>query len=243
MLASFTAGMEYPRGDVDQNGQVDIADVTCLIDYLLTGTWEDAPVTPPDNHEWVDLGLDSGTLWATCNVGAETPEEYGDYFAWGETTPQQSYDWNTYKWCEGSEFTMTKYCTRSNYGTIDNKTELDPEDDVAYVNWSPLWRTPTEEQLQELIDSCTWSWTSRNSVKGFSVVGPNGNSIFLPAAGSVYDTTMHNVKIWGYYWSRTLCPDYDNNAIIFACRSGYEICSNGYRYLGCCIRPVRVSTR
>ena len=98
MLASFKAGLEYPRGDVDQNGIVSIADVTCLIDYLLSGTWNDEPVTPPDEHEWVDLGLPSGTLWATCNVGAENPEYYGDYFAWGETDPKDYYNWSTYKW-------------------------------------------------------------------------------------------------------------------------------------------------
>ena len=95
MLASFTAGMEYPRGDVDYDGQVSIKDVTCLIDYLLNGTWGDEPVTPPDDHEYVDLGLPSGTLWATCNVGANAPEEYGDFFAWGETEPKDLYEWST----------------------------------------------------------------------------------------------------------------------------------------------------
>ena len=122
------------QGDVDQDGAVNIADVTCLIDYLLTGSWSDEPVT----HEWVDLGLPSGTLWATCNVGASSPEGYGDYFAWGETEPKDYYDWSTYKWCNGNEVTLTKYCTDSFFGYngfTDGKTELDPEDDAAYVNW------------------------------------------------------------------------------------------------------------
>jgi hypothetical protein len=125
MLASFTAGIEYPRGDVNYDGQVSISDVTCLIDYLMTNSWSEAPVTPPDTHECVDLGLPSGTLWATCNVGADSPEEYGDYFAWGETAPKEYYFWNTYMWCNGSKDTMTKYCTDSSCGDsgfTDDKT-------------------------------------------------------------------------------------------------------------------------
>ncbi|MBR4828363.1 MAG: hypothetical protein IKZ92_00985 [Muribaculaceae bacterium] len=97
MLASFTAGVEYQRGDVNYDGQVSISDVTCLIDYLLTGAWPEEPVTPPDDHEYVDLGLPSGTLWATMNIGANAPEEFGDYFAWGETEPKDDYSWTTYK--------------------------------------------------------------------------------------------------------------------------------------------------
>ena len=174
MLTSFTAGMEYLRGDVDQNSVVNIADVTELIDYLLSGDASQinlanadtdqsgsvniADVTelidyllngqwswnePQDEHEWVDLGLTSGTLWATCNVGATAPEDYGDYFAWGETEPKEDYSWSTYKWCNGSYKTQTKYCTNSKYGTVDDKTELEPEDDAAFVNWGSTWRMPT----------------------------------------------------------------------------------------------------
>ena len=106
MLVSFKAGVEYQRGDVD---------------YLLFGTWPEEPVTPPDTHEYVDLGLPSGTLWATVNVGATRPNEFGDYFAWGETEPKEEYDWNNYKWCNGSENTMTKYCSNSSFGIVDNK--------------------------------------------------------------------------------------------------------------------------
>ena len=110
-----------------------------------------------DNHEWVDLGLPSGTLWATTNVGASKPEEYGDYFAWGETKPKSVYDWDTYKWCKGDDYhQLTKYCNLSNYGDngfVDNKTELDPGDDAAYVNWGSKWRMPSLEQMQELRDN------------------------------------------------------------------------------------------
>ena len=117
MLASLAANaQDYPRGDVDRDGRVNISDVTILIDFLLQGTWPDEPVTPPDEHEWVDLGLSSGMLWATCNVGANAPEDYGNYFAWGETEPKEDYTWETYKWCNGTYNTQTKYCTNSSYG-------------------------------------------------------------------------------------------------------------------------------
>ena len=242
MLASFTAGMEYPRGDVDQNGEVNIADVTCLIDYIMTGTWDNEPVTPPedDGHEYVDLGLPSGTLWATMNIGSSKPEEYGDYFAWGETKRKDVYEWSTYKWCEGTDSTMTKYCIHSNYGTIDNKTELEPEDDAAYVNWGPLWRTPTAEQQQELIDHCSWIVTTSNGKRIIKVTGPNGNSMLLPATGYVTDSWVHNVSEWGYYWSRDLNPNQSSSACFLAAKSGFQLCSNTFRYLGVAVRAVRV---
>ena len=160
-----------------------------------------------DNHEWVDLGLPSGTLWATCNVGASSPEEYGDYFAWGETEPKDYYDWSTYKWCNGSNKTLTKYCTESGYGYngfVDNKTELDPEDDAAYVNWGPSWRMPTPEQFQELYDNCTSQWTTRNSVNGFLFTASNGKTLFLPAAGYCRDDSISGAGSEGYCWSRML---------------------------------------
>ena len=216
MLASFTAGVQYQRGDVDHDGQVGISDVTCLIDYLLNGKWGDEPVTP-DGHEYVDLGLPSGTLWATCNIGANSPEEYGYYFAWGETQtePREVYNWSTYKWSNGSYFTLTKYCTKSNFGNngfVDNKTELDPEDDAAYVNWGDNWRMPTYDQQTELLTVCTWTWTTRNGVNGRLVIGPNGNTIFLPAAGFRFGSSQYSVGSEGDYWSRTLNSDYTTNA-------------------------------
>ena len=241
MLASFTAGMEYPRGDVDYNGKVNIADVVTLVDYLLTGTW-DEPVTPPDEHEWVDLGLPSGTLWATCNVGADNPEDYGDYFAWGETEPKVIYNWSTYKWCNGSVNTMTKYCTDSGYGTVDNKTELDPADDAATVNWGTSWRMPTLEQLDELLTKCTWTWTQQNGVNGSLVTGPNGNTIFLPAAGYHWDASLGFADSYGDYWSRALYS--------IGPRGAHDLCihSNGVYRLnnydrsgGRSVRAVRVS--
>ena len=154
-----------------------------------------------NGYTWVDLGL--SVKWATMNIGANSPEEYGDYFAWGETKPKETYSWETYKWCEGT-YTVTKYCTDSKYGTVDDKTVLDPEDDAAHVNWGGTWRMPTRAEQDELRSKCTWTWTTQNSVKGYKVTGPNGNSIFLPAVGYRSDSSLSDVGSRGYYWSSLL---------------------------------------
>ncbi len=205
------------EGDVDQDGAVNISDATCLIDYLLQGTWPDDPVAPPEEHDWVDLGLPSGTLWATCNIGASNPEEYGDYFAWGETEPKDIYNMDTYMWyieyqdANGHWHSgYTKYCDDSYYGYndfFDGKTELELEDDAAYVNWGPSWRMPSRMQIYELL-YCTWRWTRRNGVYGKQGTGPNGNTIFLPAAGVMTSEGLYNAGSRGHIWSRTLVPDY-----------------------------------
>ena len=161
-------------------------------------------VTFVDPYQAVDLGLPSGVKWASFNVGARAPWEYGGYYAWGETEEKENYDWSTYKWCNGSEETLTKYCTDSGIGTVDNKTVLDPEDDVATVQWGGDWRMPTTDEQQELINNCTWQWTALNSVNGYKVTGPNGNSIFLPAAGWRFRTGSYSKGDYGSYWSSTL---------------------------------------
>ena len=163
--------------------------------------------TSNNGYEYVDLGLPSGLKWATMNVGANAPEGYGDYFAWGETEPKDYYDWSTYKWCNGSENTLTKYCTSSNYGTVDNKTTLDLEDDAAHANWGGAWRMPTFDEFVELWTKCTWEWTSLNGVYGRKVTGPNGNSIFLPAAGCRHGSSLDYAGSYGYYWSSSLYTD------------------------------------
>ena len=187
----------------------------------------------------IDLGL--SVKWASCNVGANSPEEYGDYFAWGEVTPKHSYDWSTYKYCAGSSSTMTKYCTRSSSGKdgfTDNKTVLDPEDDVATAHWGGAWRMPTIAEQDELEDNCAWTWTIQNGVNGYKVVGPNGNSIFLPAAGHMLGGSLDRAGSYGYYWSSSLCTDYPD----YACRvyfySGYVGWSFSYRGYGQSVRPV-----
>lgn len=153
-----------------------------------------------NGHEAIDLGL--SVKWATMNIGATTPEGYGDYFAWGETRAKTTYNWETYRWCNGSDKTLTKYCTSSTNGTVDNKSTLDPEDDAAHVNWGGSWRIPTYEELRELRNNCTWTWTTQNGVNGYEVTSKtNGNSIFLPAAGYIGNSGLSNAGSLGEYWS------------------------------------------
>lgn len=192
--------------------------------------WSDGNggVSNTGSHEYVDLGL--SVKWATCNVGASKPEDYGNYYAWGETSAygeapsaypssftgtknsgytslskKTVYSWSTYKYCRGSDDTQTKYCTDPSYGTVDNKTVLDLEDDAAHVNWGGSWRMPTKEEQDELRTKCTWTWTSQNGVNGYKVTSKtNGNSLFLPVAGVRWEYTFNNVGLNGDYWSSSL---------------------------------------
>ena len=197
-----------------------------------------------NGHEYVDLGLPSGTLWATCNVGATTPEGYGDYFAWGETTPKDTYNWSTYQYCNGSYNTLTKYCTDSGYGYngfTDNLTTLLPEDDAATANWGSGWRMPTQEEWQELLDNTTDTWTKQNGVNGRLFTASNGNSLFLPAAGNRWDDELYNAGSYGFYWSSSLNTDYPYDAWGLDFNSGYAHVDGDYdgRSNGFSVRPVR----
>ena len=188
-------------------------------------------------HEAVDLGL--SVKWATCNVGATKPEEYGGYYAWGETEENFLADsWSTYKWCNGTSTSMTKYCTHSSYGTVDNKTVLEPEDDVAHVKWGGSWRMPTRAEQDELRKKCKWKWRTVNGVKGYKVIGPNGNSIFLPAAGCRDGAEVFSRGGYGYYWSGSLNSNYNYYAYDLYFYSGSRDWSNYYRYFGRSVRPV-----
>lgn len=149
----------------------------------------------------VDMG--DGLKWSCCNVGAQSPIEYGDYFAWGETTTKYTYDWSTYKYCKGSYDTMTKYCNSSSYGTVDNKTQLELSDDAARANWGGTWRMPTIDELSTLNSNCTWTWTTINEVKGYKVTAKNGNVLFLPAAG-YRGKILFSAGYYGQYWSSSL---------------------------------------
>ena len=184
----------------------------------------------------IDLGL--SVKWAAYNVGASKPEEYGDYYAWGETEEKSDYYWDTYKWCKGTDDTMTKYCTSSGYGTVDNKTVLDPEDDVAHVKWGDTWRMPTRDEIEELVNNCTWEWTAYNGVNGQLVTGPNGNSIFLPAAGCRFCTDLINRGSRGYYWSATLYEYYSGSAYYLHFHDGNYWNSWNGRSDGVAVRPV-----
>ena len=192
-----------------------------------------------NGHGYVDLGLPSGLKWATCNVGANKPEEYGDYYAWGETEPKTTYDESTYKWWDSSYRTLTKYCTDSDCGTVDNKTVLDLEDDAARANWGGAWRMPTDAEWTELRENCTWKWTTRNGINGYEVKGSNGNSIFLPAAGGRGSDELYGYC--GYYWSSSLYTDYPWIAwgVEFYSEGGvYRAYDIGIRCFGFSVRAV-----
>ena len=190
------------------------------------------------NYKAVDLGLPSGTLWADRNVGAGAPEAYGDSFAWGETEPKDYYDWSTYKWCNGSEDTQTKYCTNSSYGTVDGKTVLDLEDDAAYVNMGAEWRMPTIAEQEELLNNCTWTWTTQNGVYGRKVTGPNGNSLFLPATGYHDGSFFYSAGSLGSYWSSSLLEGYSGGAYYLVFYSDIYKRSYLARYYGQKVRAV-----
>lgn len=205
-----------------------------------------APETPEPQGDWVDLGLPSGLLWATRNVGASSPEDYGDYFAWGETSPKSMYNWDTYIYGYGTDewpwVHLTKYNTVSNYnyGPIDNLTTLQPGDDAATANWGSGARMPTRQEWGELHIYCSSVWTAQNGVNGMRFTGPNGNSLFLPAAGGRWDDELGYAGSCGYYWSSALDTGRPNYAWDFVFNSG--IAGGVYhddRYYGQSVRAVR----
>ena len=195
---------------------------------------------------FVDLGLTSGTLWATCNIGADNPQDAGLFFAWGDTVghgsdPSDGYlfSWDNYKWCVVVDYFshFTKYCTESssgNDGFADGKYELDPEDDAAYINWGSEWRTPSKEQFDELKNECTWTLKTIGDVKGYEVVGQNGNSIFLPETGWRIDDMLLD---GGAYWARSANPE-DTGGAYYLGWDDWGEYEYGGRVNGQCVRPV-----
>ncbi len=211
-----------------------------------------------NDHEFVDLGLPSGLLWATCNIGANSPEEYGDYFAWGETEPKDNYswlsykhaelrlyhsydkaieamkeidqewfeddpygDWEMYKQSNDSKYYITKYCNEHRYGLVDNFITLKLEDDAAHKNWGDSWRMPNLEEYEELLEYCKWEWSKQNNINGFRVIGPTGNSIFLPAAGAKQENAVICDGTNGLYWSSSLYRRGPNGALVLRFSFGY----------------------
>ena len=173
-------------------------------------------------HEWVDLGLPSGLKWATCNIGASCPEEYGDYFAWGDTSTKSNYE--SYN-CAS----MLK-----SWGDIGGNSSRD----AATANWGGSWRMPTEAEFQELVDTCTWTWTTQNGHKGYKVTGPNGNSIFLPVAGYRSGDTLCDAGKYGNYWSSTpLGIDKDLASNLYFGERYRDVSWNSRDY-GHSVRPV-----
>lgn len=194
--------------------------------------------TSEPKREAVDLDLPSGIKWANMNIGATIPEGYGDHFAWGETKPKSTYTWSNYKWCNGTGNTLTKYCISSDFGTVDNKTTLDPEDDAAHVNWGGSWRMPTHNEFAELLKNCTWTWTTLYGIEGYKVASKtNNNSIFLPAAGYRGESSLEPIEE-GVYWSSSLGSDETYDAThLYAHRIKYYVWEERRRF-GNSIRAV-----
>ena len=173
------------------------------------------------------------------NVGATSPEDFGDYFAWGETEPKEIYEWSTYKWCNGTYNSQIKYNNNSSYGIVDNKTTLELNDDVAHANWGGSWRMPTDAEMTELRNNCTWTWTIQNGVNGYKVTSKNnGNSIFLPAAGYRNDNSVYSVGSHGYYLSSSLNTDSPDRARLLLINPSGVYRDYGYRRCGRSIRPI-----
>lgn len=177
-------------------------------------------VMPESAHEAVDLGLPSGVKWASCNVGASSPEEYGGYYAWGEKSLKEDYT------------SVTAIYYQKNIGENISATSYD----VARAEWGGSWRMPTKAEQEELLKECSWEWTSLNGVNGYRVAGVNGNSIFIPAAGYRYGTSDHYVGVNGYYWSSTIYCSLNSYFIYY----DKSYCGMYYyaRFDGLTVRPV-----
>lgn len=185
-----------------------------------------------NGHEFVDLGLPSGLLWAKTNVGAASSSDDGDYFAWGETASKSYYDWNTYKW--GSD-----YNNLSKYNSSDGKTTLDSEDDAATVNWGAPCRMPDSSEFEELCSKCDWSWNSNyNGTSGYLVTGPNGSAIFFPASGFRYCDGLNVHGSSGYYWSRSLYLYNSSSGRALGFSRLFDHNVTGPRTDGLTVRPV-----
>lgn len=233
--------------EVNRSGRVTAnADGTCIITCRAadgSGVYAECQVTVggdvPDEHEWVDLGLPSGTLWATCNIGADSPEEFGWYYAWGETTPKTYYSWSNYKWCKGTEETITKYNVTGKNWDFSEEYDILPEDDAATVNWGSGWQMPRKDQYYEAFVSglyTTSEWTSLNGVPGVKITSnSNNNSIFIPASGYVDGSAKKDVGKSIGCWSGSLF--YNKNAFVVTTSGEADA-----RCHGRCIRPVRVKS-
>lgn len=212
--------------------------ILTIIVVIVVGCKKETNVTGIgiDNHGYVDLGLPSGTLWATCNLGADNPEDFGDYYAWGEVMPKAVYYWNNYRYCTvvDSSVVMTKYCI------ADSLMVLEPVDDAARASWGNEWRMPTSEDWKELYLKTNCEWTTRNGVDGVLLTGLNGNSIFLPAAGYHIDDEFESIGL-GIYWSSTRQTTFQESAWTFHFNYDYwHVCGTYERNRGHVIRAVRI---
>lgn len=264
LVNAYTSGTNATTvTDLDSDSKLTIADITRLISLMpgdQQGGGDDKPGTH-NGHEYVDLGLPSGLLWATMNVGAETPESYGQFFAWGETTGYTSdtsdgraFDFASYKWMNAGQTNsrqinkyqvadgQTKACWYDSNGTFigDGKTKLDLADDAARANWGGQWTMPTSDNFTELIDNTTYEWTQVNNVDGMKFTSKNnGNSIFFPATGNRRNSSIYNQGTSAYYRSSSLNPTNTGNAYsLYISQSGTAEMTDPLRSLGLSVRPV-----
>lgn len=185
-----------------------------------------------NGHQFVDLGLPSGLLWARTNVGASSPSDDGDYFAWGETKSKSNYDFNSYKWAAGS-YDFYYYCSK--YNSSDGKQTLDLLDDAAILNWGMGCFMPEPSEFEELYNECDWTWTG----DGYLVTGPNGNAIFFPASGYRDEEVLVEHGSCGNYWSSSRHSRYESSAHYLDFNSGgVSPTADTLRYLGFTVRPV-----
>lgn len=241
-------------GDMNLDGRHNVADITAMVNVIMgTDPQEDVArdtiINPHSSeaHEFVDLALPSGTLWATCNLGADRPEEAGHYYAWAETEGGKPYySWENYKYATGGGREITKYCLSSDYGNVDNKMNLDAEDDAATMEWGKSWSIPTEQQYHELTDTtnCQWAWVEKyheSDTPGYVVTSKrNGRQIFMPAVGLYNNNGLENDGFCGLYWSSALCADQSNYALYFYFDEEELLFDNYNRSNGLAIRPIKI---
>lgn len=191
-----------------------------------------------NGHEWVDLGL--SVKWAKCNVGASSPSDFGDYFAWGETRTKEKYNWEN---CFDCIFSDKSFGEKNVFKQYKNgsKTQISSTSghDAAHENWGGTWRIPTLSEAEELCKKCKWKWTSINEHQGYIVTGPNGNTIFLPVAGWYDENGIREVNMYGMYWTSSLYTLDYMASNLYISNSGWHITEYRHRYCGLSIRPVK----
>ena len=218
---SYTMQVYLSGGDVKSYQVSEVDSVVFAVADIDTDDTTSSDTTYTSSYAAVDLGL--SVKWATVNIGAESPEDYGNYYAWGETETKDSY-------------TASNSVT---YGVEMDDISGNADYDAATANWGSSWRMPTNDEMEELIDDCTWTWTTENDVNGYLVTGSNGNSIFLPAAGYRYGTSLYHAGSFGYYWSSTPYVSRSRYAYLLNLDSGLYFMDYYYcRYNGCTVRPV-----
>ena len=233
-LVAFAANAQSTvKGDMNDDGALTISDVTMMIDIILGNSPKSYLTCPDNNHpHMIDLGLPSGTKWACCNVDSDHPEyqsptNYGGYYAWGETETKTIYTWTTYIHCEDSRASC------QNLGSDIAGTQYD----VAHVKWGDSWVMPSKEQSDELVNNCTYIWTTINGVKGGLFTGTNGGKIFLPANGHYDQNKTHGTGTNGSYWLSTQGPSYLYNACSLHL-SDIINQGSGFRFYGDGVRPI-----